>query len=79
VILKRVKSLQFSFWHPQKAKFVEHLRDLPAPAVLRAVKVNLSWEDLAGQEQVFERIIRVVWPYFNPQATAAAAAPPNPQ
>ena len=71
VILKRAKKLQFFFWHPQKEKFMEHLRDLPSPVVLRAVKVELTWEDLSGQEQTFTRIIRVVWPYFNPQGEAA--------
>ena len=52
---------------------MEHLRDLPAPAVLRAVKVQLEWEDLNGQTQTFERIIRVVWPWFDPAAEQAPA------
>jgi prepilin-type N-terminal cleavage/methylation domain-containing protein len=67
IILKRVKSLQFLFWHPAKEKFMEHLKDLGSPVVLRGIKVILKWEDLLGQEQEFERIFRVAWPLFRPE------------
>ena len=71
IILKRVQDLKFFYWDPKKAKFVEHLRDLPSPVVLRAIKVKLDWADLAGETQTFERIIRVLWPDFNPQESSS--------
>jgi len=68
IILKNVKSLAFWFWDAKKKKFVEHLKELPAPVVLRGIKVKLEWEDILGQSQTFERIFRVAWPLFDPVA-----------
>jgi prepilin-type N-terminal cleavage/methylation domain-containing protein len=65
-LLKNLKKIQFSFWDPNKRKFVEKVRELSNEKdVLRALKVNLTWISPSGGEMEFERLLRPLWPYFD--------------
>lgn len=68
VLLRSVKSLEFTYWSEENEKFVSSLRELNNKAnSLRMVKLNMVYINNSGNEVEIERIFRVSWPYFDPQ------------
>ncbi|MBH46670.1 MAG: hypothetical protein CME71_00710 [Halobacteriovorax sp.] len=65
VLLRGVKSLEFFFWDQKSEKFVDRLRDSGEPDLLRVLKVKVTWLDTDGIEQVYERVMRPLWPSFD--------------
>lgn len=65
VLLRGVKNLEFFFWDQRSEKFVDRLSDSSEQDVLNIVKVKVTWIDSDGLEQIFERIIRPLWPKFD--------------
>ncbi len=65
VLLRSVKALEFFFWDQRGEKFVDRLNDSSEKDILKIVKAKVTWIDTDGQEQVFERIMRPLWPKFD--------------
>lgn len=65
VLLRSVKTLEFFFWDQRSEKFIDRLNDSSEKDILKIVKAKVTWIDSDGQEQVFERIIRPLWPKFD--------------
>jgi len=66
ILMRNVKSLQFSFWDPEKKEFTDKLKNTNSDSsLLRILKVYLEWIDIAGIENSTERTFRVLWPYFD--------------
>lgn len=65
VLLRSVKALEFFFWDQRSEKFVDRINDSSEKDILKIVKAKVTWIDSDGQEQVFERIIRPLWPKFD--------------
>lgn len=65
VLLRGLKSLEFTFWDDRNEKYVDRLQDSTDPEVLRVLRVTLVWIDSDGLEQTFTRVMRPVWPFFD--------------
>lgn len=66
VLLENVKELSFSFWEMRNKKFTTtpadlgDLRNNP-----RLLKVEITWYDSSNNEKKFEKVSRVLTPYFD--------------
>ena len=67
VLLSDIKKLEFKFWNPSKKEFVDDLKMMDRPHLLRAIKVVLTTVDAKNIEAKFERIYRSIWPMFDPK------------
>lgn len=66
VLLKNVKSVEFSFWDERTKKFVTSIQELNENKnLIRALKVVLVWIDEDNNEQTVEKAFRIMHPYFN--------------
>lgn len=68
VLLKNIKSLEFSFWDERTKKFVGSLQDLNENKnLIRSIKLVLVWIDADNNEQKIEKVFRILHPFFNPK------------
>lgn len=65
VLLRGLKSLEFTFWDDRSEKYVDRLQDSTDPDALRVLRVTLVWIDSDGLEQTFTRVMRPIWPFFD--------------
>jgi prepilin-type N-terminal cleavage/methylation domain-containing protein len=66
LLLRHVKELQFSYWHSERRKWVDTIRELPSKDnIIRGISLKLVWIDNYGAPQEVNRIIKINWPYFN--------------
>lgn len=65
VLLRGVKNLEFFFWDQRSEKFVDRLNDSSEKDVLKILKVKVTWIDTDGLEQIFERVMKPLWPDFD--------------
>ena len=72
VLLGNIKKLEFLFWNPTKKTFVDDLKMMDKPHLIRAIKVVLSTVDEKNNELKFERIYRSIWPFFDPGVDEAS-------
>ena len=65
-VLANVSSLQFLFWDTGRKDFVERSSDVAQDVhLVRAVKVLLTWVAPSGEERIFERVFRPLFPFFD--------------
>ena len=68
VLLQNVESLEFQFWNFERRKWETNLKSIPnGEAVLRGVKLIISWYDNNGSKRTMQRIFRNHWPMQLPQ------------
>ncbi len=65
ILLRGVKNLEFFFWDQRSEKFVDRLNDSSEKDVLKILKVKVTWIDTDGLEQIFERVMKPLWPDFD--------------
>ncbi len=66
VILSNIKTLEFHFYDDRNKKYVTSLSDLNENKnSLRSIKVLFTWVNKDKNEFKFEKIFRVLIPYFN--------------
>jgi prepilin-type N-terminal cleavage/methylation domain-containing protein len=66
VVLSNLKSLEFNFYDERNKKWITSLSDLNENKnSIRSLKVLFTWMSGENAEQKFEKIFRVVTPYFN--------------
>lgn len=66
VLMKNIKSLEFSFWDERTKKFVSSIQDLNENKnLIRGIKLVLVWIDEDNNEQTIEKVFRILHPYFN--------------
>lgn len=66
VLMRNIKSMEFSFWDERTKKFVGSIQDLNENKnLIRAIKIDLVWVDEDKNEQVIQKVFRVLHPYFN--------------
>ncbi len=65
VLLRSVKNLEFFFWDQRSEKFVDRLNDSSEKDVLKILKIKVTWVDSDGIDQVFERVMKPLWPNFD--------------
>lgn len=65
-LIKNVKSMQFTFWHPKDQKYVDDLDKLPKEQPYpKLIKISMVIIDVTNNELEINRSVRVVWPYFD--------------
>jgi len=66
VLMRNIKSLEFSFWNERSKKFVSSIQELNENKnLIRAIKMVLVWVDEDNNEQTIQKVFRVLNPYFN--------------
>jgi prepilin-type N-terminal cleavage/methylation domain-containing protein len=66
VLLRNIKSLEFSFWNQETKKYVSSLKELNQDKnTVRGVLLTLTWVDRNEVEQEVSRAYRTMWPRFN--------------
>lgn len=66
VILSNVKSLEFNYYDEKNKKYVSSLSDLNEQKnSIRSLKVLFTWVNQDKNEMKFEKVFRVLHPYFN--------------
>jgi len=66
VLMRNIKSLEFSFWDQRSKKFVSSIQELNENKnLIRAIKMVLIWIDEDNNEQTIQKVFRVLNPYFN--------------
>jgi prepilin-type N-terminal cleavage/methylation domain-containing protein len=66
VLMRYIKSLEFSFWDERTKKFVSSIQELNENKnLIRAIKVIIIWVDEDNNEQTIQKVFRVLNPYFN--------------
>lgn len=66
IILSNLKSFEFNFYDEKNKKYTNTLADLNENKnSIRLLKVNFTWVNRDGNEFKFEKIFRVLTPYFN--------------
>lgn len=68
VLLRNVKKIEFSFWHPKQKKFYDELRTYPElEGKIRAIKVFIEWYNADGNIEEITRIFTPLYPDFEPE------------
>jgi len=66
VLMRYIKSLEFSFWDERTKKFVGSIQELNENKnLIRAIKVVIVWVDEDNNEQTIQKVFRVLNPYYN--------------
>ena len=65
ILLQNVSSLEFQFYDERKEQYVDGVKTLPNPNLIRGVKVKLVWVNGQNKEQEYIRYFRTIWPYFD--------------
>lgn len=65
ILLKYIKKLSFLFWDETKEDYVDKIRLLTNPNLLRGVKIIFTWINPSGGETEITREFRPLWPSFN--------------
>jgi len=86
VLLDNVKSFEISFWDEKQKKFTSSITELNEfRNSLRAIKLEVVWYDANYIEQKTEKILRIIFPFYNTKIdelksgvpTYDGAPPPN--
>lgn len=68
ILLRNVEKFVFEFWNPANRKWTENLSTIQnGQHVIRGVRVTLEWIDYTGIKRTFIRIIRPLYPAFDPE------------
>lgn len=81
-ILENVDEIEFSFWNPENKRFTVPLNSVAgAQNIIRAVNLKIIWRDKLGVAQTVNKIVRPLWPVFDPSQDPddVEAPAPNPQ
>lgn len=66
IILSNIKTLEFNYYDDRAKKYVTSLSDLNENKnSIRSLKVLFTWVNQDKNEMKFEKILRVIHPYFN--------------
>lgn len=66
VLLENIKDLSFSFWEMRNKKFTTSLNELgDLRNNPRLLKVEITWYDASNNEKKFEKVSRILQPYFD--------------
>ena len=68
ILLRNIEKLVFEFWNPANRKWTENLSTIQnGQHVIRGVKVTMEWIDYTGIKRIFIRVIRPLYPNFQPE------------
>lgn len=66
VLLENIKDFSFSFWEMKNKKFTTSLNELGnLRNNPRLLKVEITWYDASNNEKKFEKVSRILQPYFD--------------
>ncbi len=66
VLMKNIKTLEFTFWDEKTKKYVSNIAELNENKnLIRAIKLSAVWIDEDGNEQTIQKVFRVLNPYFS--------------
>ena len=67
VLLKNIKSLEISYWDPEKKKFVDTIREISSDKkIITGIQFKLVWLDKLSLERTTTRIFTPQWPNLKP-------------
>jgi len=66
LLLRNVKSLEFTYWHSERRKWVDTPKELPSKDnIIRGISLKLVYIDKSGAPIEVNRIIKINWPFFD--------------
>ncbi len=68
-VLDHVISFSVTFWNPENREFIRNLNEIPGGEhFLRAIKIDLAYQNIYEQEEIYSRIYRPLFPFFIPES-----------